>query len=74
MVICYDMRSISCSEYGKATSEFGNAKQAIFVTYCFDQLISRIPKTASSSNKFLRKWFTAAEFFSTKQQCMFFIE
>ncbi|KRY56970.1 hypothetical protein T03_11994 [Trichinella britovi] len=23
---------------------------------------------------FLRKWFTAAEFFSTKQQCMFFIE
>ncbi|KRX15249.1 hypothetical protein T07_11900 [Trichinella nelsoni] len=33
-------------------SEFGNAKQAILVDFdLFDRLISRIPKTASSSNK-----------------------
>ncbi|KRZ77048.1 hypothetical protein T10_460 [Trichinella papuae] len=39
----------SCSEYGKPTSGFGNAKQAILVTHCYDRLISRIPKTASST-------------------------
>ncbi|KRZ10078.1 hypothetical protein T11_15171 [Trichinella zimbabwensis] len=33
------------------SSGFGNAKQAILVTHCYDRLISRIPKTASSTNK-----------------------